>query len=92
MVWGVEGSPVKIIYGLMYSGGGTFSEGKYKGESYTTVYNSNNSWKARLTPKEMENVGEIYMKFVEENPTIVPPEHLQILREMKLKQIADNNE
>lgn len=89
-VWGVEGGPVKLIYGLLYYGGGTFTEGEHKGEMYTRVFNSTNTFEVKLTQKEMLNLGEIYIKFLQENPTLVPPEHLYLLRKSKLQQIDDD--
>jgi hypothetical protein len=84
-MWGIVGDPIKLIYGLEYTGG---DSGK-NGELLTRVYNQNKTFEFYANQKELKNIGEIYMDFVEKNQNIVPKEHLKILREKKLKKLKN---
>jgi hypothetical protein len=86
MVWGFEGPPIKLIYGLQHTGGSSDKNGNM---TYR-VYNQNNSFNKELSKKDYDNIKKIYEKFVQENPTIVPKEHQSLLRKKKLKIIGKN--
>ena len=81
-VFGYEGDGDLYCYGIRSNGGHTKS-----GITWHHVYNKNRSFDVDLTEKELKQLKEIYEKFIEENPTKVPPEDLKSLRQDKLNKI-----